>query len=77
MQVADIDVKKQSPCGHGTVICFSVYGGKDIHLADEPPAAGPEGGEAVKKNQLWVDTYCGGDVRHSIPKGPNLGSEMC
>lgn len=55
LQVADIDVKKQSPCGHGTVICFSVYGGKDIHLASEPPIHG------VRKTQLWVDTYCNGE----------------
>lgn len=58
-KVAYIDVKKESPCGHGKVICFSVYGGADIHLAKEPPIDG------CLKTQLWVDTYCNGegDVR--------------
>ena len=55
MQVADIDVKKQSPVGHGRVICFSVYGGQDLHLAKEPPIDG------VLKTQLWVDTYRNGE----------------
>ena len=62
MQVSDIDVKKQSPCGHGRVICFSVYSGKDLHLAKEPPIDG------VLKTQLWVDTYCNGEGDVSLSK---------
>ena len=53
MQVADIDISKESPCGHGTVICFSVYCGREVHfgeLVDGQPADG------ILQNQLWVDT---------------------
>ena len=31
-EVAFIEVKEQSPVGHGAVICFSVYGGPDINF---------------------------------------------
>ena len=53
MQVSDIDISKESPCGHGTVICFSVYCGREVHfgeLVDGQPADG------ILQNQLWVDT---------------------
>jgi hypothetical protein len=32
-EVADIDVKSQSPVGHGTVICFSIYAGPWAHFS--------------------------------------------
>ncbi|KAK9818799.1 hypothetical protein WJX74_001704 [Apatococcus lobatus] len=46
-EVADIDVKKESPCGHGRVTSLSVYCGDDANFAlpGEP-----------SKRQLWVDT---------------------
>ena len=53
-QVSDIDVTKESPCGHGRVICFSLYGGPDMHFGAELPAA-----RAPRQNQLWVDTMLG------------------
>ena len=54
VQVSEIDVTKESPCGHGRVICFSIYGGPDMHFGAEPHAAG-----APRQNQLWVDTMLG------------------
>lgn len=53
VQVSHIDVSKESPCGHGVVICFSVYCGHEAHfgeLVDGQPADG------ILQNQLWVDT---------------------
>ena len=49
--MAFIDIKKQSPCGHGKVICFSIYGGEDLDFG-----LGPLEGRC-KKSQLWIDTY--------------------
>ena len=52
-QVSFIDVSKESPCGHGTVICFSVFCGAGAHfgeLVDGQPADG------AVQNELWVDT---------------------
>lgn len=61
VQVAFIDVTKQSPCGHGKVICLSIYGGEDLHFDNQPPINGQ------KKTTLWIDTYFDGqDV--SCPK---------
>ena len=54
MQVSDIDVTKESPCGHGRVICFSIYAGPNIHFGAELPTKG-----APKQDQLWVDTMLG------------------
>jgi DNA polymerase-1 len=42
-EVANINVKKQSPIGHGNVICFSVYCGPNVDFGSGPI--------------LWVDTY--------------------
>ena len=56
VQVSDIDVTKESPCGHGRVICFSIYGGPDIHFGAELPTEG-----APRQDQLWVDTMLGND----------------
>ncbi len=36
LQVAFIDVKEQTPVGHGAVTCFSIYGGPDINFNDDP-----------------------------------------
>ena len=52
-QVSHIDVTKESPCGHGTVICFSVYCGEDIDF-------GGSGDGDIRQNQLWVDTMVDG-----------------
>ncbi|KAI5079261.1 hypothetical protein GOP47_0004740 [Adiantum capillus-veneris] len=41
-EVADIDVKKESPVGHGRVICFSIYCGPNADFGD-------------RKNCVWVD----------------------
>eukprot|EP01103_Thecamoeba_quadrilineata_P007290 TRINITY_DN1712_c1_g1_i1.p1 TRINITY_DN1712_c1_g1~~TRINITY_DN1712_c1_g1_i1.p1 ORF type:complete len:821 (-),score=173.14 TRINITY_DN1712_c1_g1_i1:74-2536(-) len=35
-EVAGIDVKKESPCGHGTVICASIYCGPDVDFGNGP-----------------------------------------
>lgn len=40
--MADIDIKKESPVGHGRMICFSVY-------------CGPEADFGDGKSRLWVD----------------------
>ena len=62
-QVKDIDLSKESPCGHGVVTCFSIYGGDPngnvCNFAAD--ALGP------KQDQLWVDTLLGGnEVRHCL-----------
>ncbi|MCO5595495.1 hypothetical protein L7F22_049539 [Adiantum nelumboides] len=41
-EVADIDVKKESPVGHGRVICFSIYCGPKADFGDQ-------------KSCIWVD----------------------
>ena len=41
-QVSDINVKKESPVGHGNVICFSIYCGPDADFGNG-------------KNCIWVD----------------------
>ena len=71
-EVADIDISKESPCGHGRVICFTVYGGEDVDFAlssagssSSSAAAGSAAALAVvaatknnalKKSSLFVDT---------------------
>jgi hypothetical protein len=50
MQVANIDVKKESPVDHGEVICFSIYSeNSDVH-ADF----------GNEKTCIWVDVLDGG-----------------
>ena len=46
-EVADIDLARQSPVGHGRVICLSVYGGPGLDLS--------EGRAGVAQDVLWVD----------------------
>ena len=57
VQVKDIDLSKESPCGHGLVTCFSIYGGTVDNgvcnfAADE---------NAPRQDQLWVDTMLDGN----------------
>ncbi|XP_073394695.1 DNA polymerase I A, chloroplastic/mitochondrial isoform X2 [Physcomitrium patens] len=47
-EVAEIDVKKESPVGHGRMTCFSIY-------------CGPSANFGNGKNRLWVDVLDGGD----------------
>ncbi|KAH9288195.1 hypothetical protein KI387_032312 [Taxus chinensis] len=47
-EVADIDVKKESPVGHGKVICFSIYCGSEANFGDG-------------KSCVWVDVLDGGE----------------
>ena len=75
VQVSDIDIQKESPCGHGVVICFSVYCGREAHfgeLVDGQPADG------ILQNQLWVDTLVDEHKDQVLHKSPNwhLGSEV-
>ncbi len=53
-QVAHIDITKESPCGHGTVICFSVYAGPRASFGECSPNGEPVDG--LVQSQLWVDT---------------------
>ncbi|KAK9806725.1 hypothetical protein WJX72_000669 [[Myrmecia] bisecta] len=53
-EVSNIDVTKESAVGHGTVTCFSVYCGPDVHFGGQLAAGG------VTQNQLWVDTLLDG-----------------
>lgn len=50
MQVADIDVKQETPVGHGKVTCFSIYSG----------ASGAEADFGNGKTCIWVDVLDGG-----------------
>lgn len=47
-EVMNIDLSSESPCGHGDVICFSIYCGDD---ADFTAGNGP----SCQKSHLWVD----------------------
>jgi hypothetical protein len=53
VQVSNIDITKESPCGHGTVICFSVYCGEDVHFGETVDGQPADG---IVQSQLWVDT---------------------
>lgn len=50
MQVANIDVKKETPVDHGEVICFSIYSGNCDAQADFGNG----------KTCIWVDVLDGG-----------------
>ena len=54
-QVAYIDVTSETPVDHGTVICFSIYGGPDLDF-------GLDKDSKSRNNQIWVDTYFTGKV---------------
>lgn len=47
MQVAEIDVKQETPVDHGEVICFSIY-------------CGPQADFGTGKSCIWVDVLDGG-----------------
>lgn len=68
-EVAEIDISKESPCGHGRVICFTVYGGEDVDFAAATPTAAvalssssssasatTKTAPSSKKSSLFVDT---------------------
>lgn len=46
MQVANIDVKGETPVDHGELICFSIYPGPEADFGD-------------KKSCIWVDVLDG------------------
>eukprot|EP00884_Botryococcus_braunii_P003369 jgi/Botrbrau1/13032/Bobra.0389s0023.1 len=48
-EVTGLDISKESPCGHGRVICFSLYCGEDVHFGPEPAGEAP-------RHMLFVDT---------------------
>lgn len=50
MQVANIDVKQETPVSHGEVICFSIYSGNSDAEADFGNG----------KTCIWVDVLHGG-----------------
>lgn len=50
MQVANIDVKQETPVGHGKVTCFSIYSG----------TSGAEADFGNGKTCIWVDVLDGG-----------------
>lgn len=50
MQVANIDVKQETPVGHGKVTCFSIY----------PGSKGAEADFGNGKTCIWVDVLDGG-----------------
>lgn len=47
LQVAQIDVKQETPVDHGEIICFSIY-------------SGPEADFGNGKSYVWVDVLDGG-----------------
>jgi len=47
-EVADIDVKAASPIGHGKLISFSIFCGKDAHF-------GVLRNKKLNQNKVWVD----------------------
>ncbi|XP_010267695.1 PREDICTED: DNA polymerase I A, chloroplastic/mitochondrial [Nelumbo nucifera] len=46
-EVANIDVKEETPVDHGEVICFSIYSGPEVDFGNE-------------KSCIWVDVLDGG-----------------
>ncbi len=57
VQVKDIDLSKESPCGHGFVTCFSIYGG----TVDNEVCNFAADKNAPCQDQLWVDTMLDGN----------------
>lgn len=55
MQVAHIELSRQSPCAAGQVICFSLYGGPEVDMRADPTV-----GE--RQNMIWVDTLLHDEV---------------
>lgn len=46
-EVSGIDITEESPVGHGTVICFSIYAGPDADFRIR--------GEGKPQPRIWVD----------------------
>lgn len=65
-EVADIDVKQESPVGHGAVICISIYCGPhhDFTLSGEA-SRGPS---SCKQTKIWIDLLPS-DVKDVSVKG--------
>lgn len=61
VQVKDINLSKESPCGHGTVTCFSIYGGRSGSGEACNFAADPR---APPQDRLWVDTMLDDQVSY-------------
>lgn len=57
MQTRNFDIARQSPRGHGEVICFSVYGGAELDFRESQ-----KGRRKGRQNQLWVDTMVEDEV---------------
>jgi len=55
LQVAHIDLSRQSPCAAGQVICFSLYGGPEVDVRSNPTV-----GE--RQSMIWVDTLLDDEV---------------
>lgn len=47
-EVMNIDLSSESPCGHGDVICFSIYCGDDADFSTRKEPSG-------QRAHLWVD----------------------
>jgi DNA polymerase I len=47
-EVADINLEKEGPVGHGVVTCASVYSGPDVDFGNGP--------------KLWIDNLDGAEV---------------
>ncbi|KAL0051060.1 hypothetical protein WJX82_001248 [Trebouxia sp. C0006] len=60
-EVKDIDLSKESPCGHGFVTCFSIYGG----TVDNEVCNFAADENAPRQDQLWVDTMLDGNEEAS------------
>ena len=57
----DIDLSKESPCGHGTVTCFSLYGGVGNGSGSAEVCNFAADPDATPQDQLWVDTMLDGN----------------
>jgi DNA polymerase I len=55
-EVMNIDVTRESPCCHGTVTCFSLYCGPDVHFGSDP-----HNERDTPKSMVWVDTWLNGE----------------
>ena len=69
LQTKEFEIGKQSPCGHGHVICFSIYGGAEVNfrrlISEESPlaSASADGSDPpAVQSQLWVDTMLDDEV---------------
>ncbi|KAJ9521967.1 hypothetical protein QJQ45_024847, partial [Haematococcus lacustris] len=61
-EVAYINIKTQSPVGHGVVNCFSIYCGPDVDFREALPALA--GRPGVPQDRLWVDVWDEVELEH-------------